>query len=90
MQNTWAILNNSKFCNNDAGDPGSHCGRRYKYQMGKGKKEPCGAGLELKVLEKLGISNKCFLVLSVEGPISNDKPAGLDLSFWTPLSTERN
>lgn len=49
--------------------------------MGKGKKEPCAAGLELKVLEKLGISNKCFLVLSVDGPISNDKPAGLDLSF---------
>lgn len=42
MQNTWAILNNSEFCNNDKGDPGSHCGRRHKYQMGKGKKEPCG------------------------------------------------
>ena len=49
-----------KVLNNDAGDPGSHCGRRYKYQMGKGKKEPCGVGLELKVLEKLVISNKCF------------------------------
>lgn len=65
MQNTWAVLNNSEFCNNDAGDP---CGIRYKYQMGKGKKEPCGAGLELKVLEKLVISNKYFSVLSVEGP----------------------
>ena len=49
-----------KVLNYDAGDPGSHCGRRYKYQMGKGKKEPCGVGLELKVLEKLVISNKCF------------------------------
>ena len=58
---------NQSSANNDAGGPGSHCGRRYKYGMGKDKEEPCGVGLEMEISEKLVSFNICFLVLSVEG-----------------------
>lgn len=42
-----------------------HCGRKYKYGMEKGKKEPLGVGMELEILIKRVMFNICFLALSV-------------------------